>query len=161
MLRRKEGITMTENYSSREERRKQQEATKQKRNANKKKKPKGFFLKTFLLVIVALGIIAIIGGAATFAYMIKDTPKLDAASLKAAIPSEIYNMEGTLITEIGTQKLDYVDYENIPEFVRNAVIATEDSRFFKHHGIDPDSSRRSCVANLTDGYGAEGGKYNH
>ncbi|WP_428908901.1 transglycosylase domain-containing protein [Niallia sp. Krafla_26] len=148
---------MTENYSSREERRKQQEATKQKQKGKTKKKSKGSFLKTFLLVIVALGIIAIIGGAATFAFMIKDTPKLDAASLKAAIPSEIYSMDGTLITEIGTQKLDYVDYENIPELVRNAVIATEDSRFFKHHGIDPIRLGGAVIANLTDGYGAEGG----
>ena len=46
--------------------------------------------------------------------MVKDTPKLDADTLKAAIPSEIYCKDGTFITEIGTQKLNYVEYENIP-----------------------------------------------
>ena len=150
---------MTENYSSREERRKQQEAAKQKRNSNKKKKSKskGSFFKKLLLVIVALGLIAIISGAATFAFMVKDTPKLDADTLKAAIPSEIYSMDGTFITEIGTQKLNYVEYENIPQLVRDAVIATEDSRFYKHHGIDPIRLTGAVIANVTDGFGAEGG----
>ncbi|WP_338470058.1 PBP1A family penicillin-binding protein [Niallia sp. XMNu-256] len=148
---------MTENYSSREERRRQQESAKQKRNGNKKKMSKGSLLKTTLLVILALAIIAGVGGAATFAYMVKDTPKLDAATLKASIPSEIYSLDGTFVTEIGTQKLDYVDYENIPELVRNAVIATEDSRFFKHHGIDPIRLVGAVIANVTDGFGAEGG----
>ena len=122
----------------------------------KKSKSKGSFFKKFLLVLVALGLIAIISGAATFAYMIKDTPKLDADTLKAAIPSEIYGMDGTFITEIGTQKLDYVEYENIPELVRNAVIATEDSRFFKHHGIDPIRLGGAVIANFTNGFGSEG-----
>ena len=152
---------MTENYSSREERRKQQEAAKQKRNSNsnkkKKSKSKGSFFKKLLLVIVALGLIAIISGAATFAYMVKDTPKLDADTLKAAIPSEIYSMDGTFITEIGTQKLNYVEYENIPQLVRDAVIATEDSRFYKHHGIDPIRLTGAVIANVTNGFGAEGG----
>ncbi len=149
---------MTDNYSSREERRKQQEAAKQKGKGSKgSKKKKGSFLKTFLLVIIALGIIAIIGGAATFAYMVKDTPKLDAATLKASIPSEIYSMDGTFVTEIGTQKLDYIDYEDIPKRVREAVIATEDSRFYKHHGLDPIRLGGAVIANVTDGFGAEGG----
>ena len=152
---------MTENYSSREERRKQQEAAKQKRNSNsnkkKKSKSKGSFFKKLLLVIVALGLIAVISGAATFAYMVKDTPKLDADTLKAAIPSEIYSMDGTFITEIGTQKLNYVEYENIPQLVRDAVIATEDSRFYKHHGIDPIRLTGAVIANVTNGFGAEGG----
>ena len=148
---------MTEKYSSREERRKQQEAAKPKPNKKKKSKSRGSFFKKLLLVIVALGLIAIISGAATFAYMVKDTPKLDADTLKAAIPSEIYSMDGTFITEIGTQKLNYVEYENIPQLVRDAVIATEDSRFYKHHGIDPIRLTGAVIANVTDGFGAEGG----
>ena len=120
------------------------------------KKSKGSLFKRIFLVLVALCIIGIVAGAATFAYMVKDTPKLDADTLKAAIPSEIYDKDGKLITEIGSQKLDYVEYEDIPELVRNAVIATEDSRFFEHHGIDPIRLGGAVIANFTSGFGAEG-----
>ena len=145
---------MSEEYQSREERRKQQNAAKNKHKGNKKHK--GSLFKRILLVLVTIGIIGIVAGAATFAYMIKDTPKLDADTLKAAIPSGIYDKDGNLITEIGTQKLDYVEYENIPELVRNAVIATEDSRFFEHHGIDPIRLGGAVIANFTSGFGSEG-----
>ena len=150
---------MSEEYQSREERRKQQNAAKNKQKANKKSK--GSLFKRILLVLVALGIIGIVAGAATFAYMIKDTPKLDANTLKAAIPSEIYDKDGKLITEIGSQKLDYVEYENIPELVRNAIIATEDSRFFEHHGIDPIRLGGAVIANFTSGFGCRRSEYNH
>src|SRR3954466_16225616 len=147
---------MSEEYQSREERRKQQNAAKNKHKVNTNKKSKGSLFKRILLVLVTLGIIGIVAGAATFAYMIKDTPKLDANTLKAAIPSELYDKDGDLITEIGTQKLDYVEYDDIPELVRNAVIATEDSRFFKHHGVDPIRLGGAVIANFTNGFGAEG-----
>ncbi len=145
---------MSEEYQSREERRKQQNVAKNKHKGTKKSK--GSLFKRILLVLVALGIIGIIAGTATFAYMIKDTPKLNADTLKASIPSEIYDKDGKPITEIGTQKLDYVEYEDIPELVRNAIIATEDSRFFEHHGVDPIRLGAAVIANFTNGFGSEG-----
>ncbi|WP_394232750.1 PBP1A family penicillin-binding protein [Niallia oryzisoli] len=145
---------MTEKYQSREERRKQQDAAKSKQKG--KKKSKGSLVKRVFLILAALGIIGIIGGAATFAFMVKDAPKLDTNTLKAAIPSEIYDTDGKLVTEIGTQRLEYVEYEDIPELVRDAVIATEDSRFFKHHGVDPIRLGAAVIANFTQGFGAEG-----
>ena len=145
---------MSEEYQSREERRKQQNAAKNKRKDTKKSK--GSLFKRILLVLVSLGIIGIIAGTATFAYMIKDTPKLNSDTLKASIPSEIYDKDRKPITEIGTQKLDYVEYEDIPELVRNAIIATEDSRFFEHHGVDPIRLGAAVIANFTNGFGSEG-----
>lgn len=145
---------MAEKYQSREERRKQKEDAKRKPKG--KKKSTGSLFKRIFLVLVALGIIGIITGAATFAFMVKDAPKIDPDTLKAAIPSEIYGLDGKLVTEIGTQRLDYVEYDDIPELVRDAVIATEDSRFFKHHGVDPVRLGGAVIANFTDGFGAEG-----
>lgn len=146
---------MTEKYQTREERRKHLEAQRAK-NKGKKKGKKGSIIKRIFLALVALGIIGIIAGASTFAYMVKDTPKFDANALKAAIPSEIYAQNGEVVAEIGTQKLDYVEYNDIPDLVRNAIIATEDSRFFKHHGVDPIRLGAAVIANLRDGFGSEG-----
>lgn len=41
--------------------------------------------------------------------------------------------------------------------VKDAFIATEDARFYKHHGIDPIRIGGALVANVEDGFGAEGG----
>ncbi|MGS2776289.1 PBP1A family penicillin-binding protein [Robertmurraya sp. GLU-23] len=146
---------MAEQYQSREERRKQLEKQKQSNKKKGKKPTKGLFMKIFL-ILVALGITGIVVGAATFAYMIKDTPELDEALLKDPISSQVFDMNGDPFTEIGSVKRDYVNYEDIPETVRDAFIATEDSRFFEHNGIDLIRLGGAVIANVTDGFGSEG-----
>ena len=67
---------------SREERRKKLQQSKGKQKA--KKKPSGIVKKIFL-ILVALGIIGILAGVGTFAYLVKDTPKLDPKLLRPHI----------------------------------------------------------------------------
>ncbi|MFE8702198.1 transglycosylase domain-containing protein [Cytobacillus sp. FJAT-54145] len=146
---------MAEKYQSREERRKQianKEGKKGKRNS------KGLFKRIFL-ILIALGIVGLLTGVITFAFMVKDTPKLDEKLLKDPISSELYDMDKNLITEIGTvgsSNRDYVEYEDIPKLVENAFIAVEDSRFYKHNGIDVIRLGGAVIANVTDGFGSEG-----
>lgn len=153
---------MADNYQTREERRKQLEAQKKakKKAKNKKKttnssKPKTV-LKRIFIAFVALGIVGLIGGLGTFAFMVKGAPELDEKLLKDPISSEIYDMNGKLIAEIGSEKRDYVEYDEIPELMRNAVIATEDVRFFEHNGVDLLRLGSAVIANFTDGFGSQG-----
>lgn len=143
---------MAEKYQSREERRKQHTA---KSNNKGKKQRKGLFQRIFLFLI-ALGIIGIIGGVGTFAYMVKDAPKLDEKQLKDPIPSKIVDKDGNLVSEIGSQRREYVEYEDIPKLVENAFLATEDVRFYKHHGMDLKRLAGAVIANFTRGFGSEG-----
>lgn len=142
---------MTQKVQSREERRKQLA----NKNSKKKGKPKNFF-KKFILVMVALGIIGILTGVTTFAIMVKDTPELKESLLKDPISSKIYDINGELVREIGSERRDYVAYENIPKIVEEAVLATEDVRFYDHNGIDIIRLGGAVIANITDGFGAEG-----
>jgi penicillin-binding protein 1A len=144
---------MADKPQTREERRKQH-ATKTPK-AKPKKAPKGLFKKIFLGIII-LGILGLLIGAGTFAYMIQDTPELDEAMLKDPIISKVYDMNSELITEIGSENRDYIEYEDIPEIVEDAVIATEDVRFYQHNGLDPIRLAGAVIANFTDGFGAEG-----
>jgi penicillin-binding protein 1A len=141
---------MTEKYKTREERKKQLKAKK------KPKDKKGILYKIFLILVV-LGIVGILSGVAVFAYMVKDAPKLDESALKDPIPSEIYDKDGKLVTEVGTVNRDYVEYEEIPKLVEDAFLATEDVRFYKHHGVDLIRLGGAVIANFTDGFGSEGG----
>jgi penicillin-binding protein 1A len=144
---------MADQYQSREERRKKlQAAGKQKA----KKKPGGLLKKIFL-TLVALGIVGILGGVGTFAYLIKDAPKLDPKLLKDPIPSKILDKDGKPVTEVGPVNREYVNYKDIPKVVEDAVLATEDYRFYQHHGIDPIRLGGAILANFQHGFGAEGG----
>ncbi|MCM3566823.1 transglycosylase domain-containing protein [Neobacillus mesonae] len=144
---------MAEQYQSREERRKKlQGKTKQK----PQKKSRGLF-KKILLSLVILGIVCIIAGVGTFAYLVKDTPPLDPKLLKDPIPSKILDKNGELVTEVGAVNREYVNYKDIPKVVENAILATEDYRFYKHHGIDPIRLGGAVLANFQHGFGAEGG----
>lgn len=143
---------MADQYQSREERRKQQSGGQQKA----KKKGRGMWKKIFL-TLVAFGIVVILGGAGAFAYMIKDAPKLDPKLLKDPIPSKILDKNGDLVTEVGPVNREYVNYKDIPKVLEDAVLATEDYRFYQHHGIDPIRLGGAILANFQHGFGAEGG----
>ena len=64
--------------------------------------------------------------------------------------------DGSVITERGGGD-DYVPLDLLPPYVSDAVIATEDQRFYDHHGVDPLGMIRAAVANLREGRTVQGG----
>ena len=50
--------------------------------------------------------------------------------------SKVYAADGRLITELGLERRTVLRLSEIPPSVRQAFIATEDKRFYSHHGID-------------------------
>ncbi len=143
---------MSEQYQSREERRKKLQS---KGKPKAQKKSGGLFKKIFL-TLVALGVIGMLAGVGTFAYLVKDAPVLDPKLLKDPIPSKILDKDDKLITEVGAVNREYVNYKDIPTVVENAILATEDYRFYKHHGIDPIRLGGAVLANIQHGFGSEG-----
>ncbi len=69
---------------------------------------------------------------------IETVPTLDVAQLTISDrTSFLYDMNGDLITSIAdVEYRDWVDIENIPDMLKNAFIAVEDVRFYKHSGVD-------------------------
>lgn len=64
--------------------------------------------------------------------------------------------DGSLLAERGTTD-DYLPIDLIPAHVRNAVVATEDHRFWQHWGLDPWGVFRATLTNLRAGRLAQGG----
>ena len=58
--------------------------------------------------------------------------------------------DGSVITERGGGD-DYVPLDLLGPYVSDAVIATEDQRFYDHHGVDPFGMIRAAVTNLREG----------
>ena len=68
--------------------------------------------------------------------------KKELLSLKNATASVVLSREGELIGKIFTKNRTNIDYERIPPELINALIATEDARFYNHNGIDSRSLLR-------------------
>ena len=113
-----------------------------------------FFLKS--IPIFATLFIGIIGGY--IYWCISDIPAVE--NLKNISPynaSQIYSYDNNLLSEFYVQRRTLIPFEKIPKHVINAFIAVEDTRFFKHSGIDPFRIIGALVANIKEGGYLQGG----
>ncbi|MBB42661.1 MAG: penicillin-binding protein [Rhodospirillaceae bacterium] len=69
----------------------------------------------------------------------------------------VIGADGSVLAAYGDLYGDKVDYKDIPPFLIQAVIATEDRRFFNHYGIDAFGIFRAFFTNIRVGYIREGG----
>lgn len=149
---------MSDQFKSRQERRRAQQGNSRSNTHSKpKKKKKPGLFKKILLSILIIGVIGLIVGGVTFAVMVSDAPSLDEAKLKTPYSSTIYDKNGKKIAELGSEKRKYVSIKDIPDKVKNAFLATEDARFYDHHGVDPIRIGGALLANFEGGFGSEGG----
>nr|WP_283165120.1 PBP1A family penicillin-binding protein [Shewanella aquimarina] len=65
-------------------------------------------------------------------------------------------MDGKLISQFGEKRRIPVEYEQVPQQLINAVLDTEDARFFEHKGIDPIGIIRAAVILATTGKKSQG-----
>ncbi len=94
-------------------------------------------LKIFLLIVFSLCILGLIAVGLFFLLVIKTAnPKYDVSKLYNQESSIIYDRDNNVIAELAFEKREVISYEELPEVLVNAIIATEDSRFFQHNGFD-------------------------
>jgi len=76
-------------------------------------------------------------------------PKISAlVDYKPKTPLRIYTADKVLIGEFGEERRRVIPLNEIPMVMRNAVIATEDDRFYSHGGVDYTGVLRAAVANM-------------
>ncbi|MDE2401495.1 MAG: penicillin-binding protein 1A [Burkholderiales bacterium] len=64
------------------------------------------------------------------------------------IPLRVYSTDNVLIGEFGEEKRDFLPIKQIPKVMRDAVLAIEDARFYKHGGVDYIGVLRAGLANF-------------
>ncbi|MDR3157075.1 MAG: PBP1A family penicillin-binding protein [Lactobacillales bacterium] len=101
----------------------------------KKRKKKPFLLKIFI-TFLSLAIVGIIGGISLFLLYLKDVPELKEEKLSMIANSKIFDKDGNLIADLGKEKRELLDQNEIPKKLADAVTSVEDQHFYKHHGID-------------------------
>ena len=96
---------------------------------------------------------AVVLGGLTGAYFAVKQGLPDVSELEKFSPSlltSIYADDGKVAKEIGTEKRIVIGYDKIPELMKQAILATEDPRFFTHKGVDVRGIIRAIVENLTN-----------
>src|SRR5688500_10111831 len=79
-------------------------------------------------------------------------PSLEAlTAYQPKIPLRIYTAEGVLIGEFGEERRSFISISEVPQQLKNAIIAAEDERFYEHPGIDYVGVLRAAWANLAAG----------
>lgn len=115
----------------------------------------GGTLLTIMMLSSALATGALVGLANSF----RNLP--DVRVVQNYIPSEtsyVYDMNGQLLSSMHDEaNRKVVSLDQISPHMKRAVMAIEDSHFYQHPGINPNSIIRALVANLTQGSVVEGG----
>src|SRR6202046_5114860 len=116
--------------------------------------PKRYPVLISRICVVLLGAIALIAFANVCAYVYLKPALPDVDSLRdiqLQVPLRVYTRDGKLIAAIGEQRRIPVRYEQLPKKLIQAFLATEDDRFFRHHGVDWEGILRAAVANARAG----------
>lgn len=104
----------------------------------------------FLILFVVVGTLVLTALTALAVSIIYPSlPSLEAlTNYRPKLSLKIYSAEGLLIGEFGEERRAFVKIENVPNQMKNAVLAIEDRRFYQHGGIDTKGIIRAIRNNV-------------
>ncbi|MBF0715145.1 transglycosylase domain-containing protein [Gemelliphila palaticanis] len=140
-------------------------STQPRRNNNvyqRISKPKGTINKSSLWLKLLkyglyIGSVAIIFIFSLCVYWIYQAPKFDSDILDNNHRTIVYDISGKEVAKLGNQIGDNATKEEIPQQMQDAILATEDNRFFEHGAVDYRRLAGAVLSNLTSGFGSQGG----
>lgn len=103
--------------------------------------------------IAAAGLFQIV-----FSIVYSQLPPIDALTYyKPQIPLRVYTADNVLIGEFGEERREFVRIEQIPPFVKQAILSAEDNGFYEHSGIEFSGIMRAAISNILTGRRGQGG----
>lgn len=103
-----------------------------------------------MIIILSLCIFIILCVLVFFIYVIKSAPEFDTKKLVRSESTLVYDSKNELITELGTTKRENITYDEMSEVLVDAIVATEDSRFFQHNGFDAARFFKASVGQVVN-----------
>ena len=101
-------------------------------------------------------IVSILIGGSVFFYYVSKAPELSESKLVATTSSKIYDSKNELIADLGAERRENIQSNEIPIELVNAIVSIEDHRFFNHRGIDSIRILGAFLRNLRSN-GLQGG----
>ena len=105
-------------------------------NKLKLKYKKGTLAQKILILFMLFMIFCLTIGIIFTLYIIINSPKFDTSNLYSKESSVLLDKNGNEFARLGTENRELVNYEELPQVLIDAIVATEDSRYFQHNGID-------------------------
>ncbi len=109
-----------------------------------------FSFKRLIKIGFILLSIALFALAALYFSMRSELPSVEVLKdLQWQTPMKIYSSDGKLISQFGEKKRYPLTFEQVPQQLIDALLATEDDRFYLHFGVDPIGMARAIIGQLT------------
>lgn len=122
-------------------------SVRRKRTARRGPKKRNIFLCFFLVCLAAF-----FGAVSAFnLYLASLRPISNLEDIKPNPVTTIYSADGEVIKTFTAFKFEKVSIDKIPEYLKQAVIATEDKNFYRHRGFDTLGMVRSTITNILSG----------
>lgn len=110
-------------------------------------------LLSLFLVLCSIGVFAVF---AFFIYIVASCGEFDPNALANQDQTIIYDSQNNIISKLGIEKRESITYDKLPEVLVDAIIATEDSRYFEHNGVDGARFLKASVGQLLGNSSAGG-----
>lgn len=123
----------------------------------KLKYKKGGFGQKLLIIFMLFLIFCLTIGIIFTLYVIINSPKFDTSNLYSKESSVLLDKNGNEFARLGTENRELVTYEELPQVLVDAIVATEDSRYFQHNGVDLARFSKAVVGQLLGRSDAGGG----
>ncbi len=119
--------------------------------------PRGLLVSVlrWAMIVAIWGGVAVGGLVAWYAYDLPDLEKLETHARRPGIT--LLATDGSVLASYGELYGGTVRFDDLPPYLVQAVVATEDRRFFDHPGFDPIGVLRAAFANLRAGAIRQGG----
>ena len=99
------------------------------------------------MIAGVVSVAIVIGLALAVAY--PNLPDIsDLSDYRPKLPLRVFSAEGTLLGEFGEERRSLTPIREIPQVMKDAVLAIEDARFYQHGGVDYKGVLRAAIANL-------------
>lgn len=115
------------------------------------------FFRIFVHVLISTGVAGLCALAVIVLYTNAQLPEVnDLEDIQLQVPLRIYTADGKLIGEYGEKRRTPISIQDVPPTLINAILATEDRRFYEHNGVDIRGIARASVHLLVSGTKAQG-----
>lgn len=113
--------------------------------------------KLIFSTLLTLCILGLVAGGMLYFHLKSELPSVETLkTVELQQPMQIYTADGKLIGEVGEQRRIPVKLADVPQRLIDAFLATEDSRFYDHHGLDPIGIARALFVAVSNGGASQG-----
>lgn len=129
------------------------------RPVRRRRRPVWQRLLIYLLLLVLLGIV--VGGGYLVVLLVQVSQMLPSSeqivNLKPYVGTRILSQDGVVLATLTNERRELAKLSEFPKPLVDAVVAIEDSQFYRHRGISPRAVFRAVWVNLRAGRYAQGG----